>query len=133
MKRYIKSSVCVVDGRADHDRRLPFDKISQPRYDGVKRLYNASIGDTRLKEFSFRPFGFYHIGADTLQEVFDAIDELGIPNYAHNTRFQNAAKAKDAATKNITDREVELYWDGMGTKITRGEYSINNMTEYTSL
>lgn len=133
MKRYIKSSVCVVDGRADHDRRLPFDKISQPRYDGIERLYNASIGDPRLKEFSFRPFGFYYIGADTLQEVFDAIDELGIPDYAYNSRFQNAVKTKDAATKNITDQEVELYWDGMGTIITRGKYSINNMTEYTSL
>ena len=30
------------------------------------------------------------------------------------------------------DRQVELYFDSRGTKVTRGEYGINNMTEYTS-
>ena len=133
MKRYVKSSVCVVDGRADSRIRKPFDKISQREGDGIPRLYSAHIADARLKEFSFESFGYYNISADSLDEIFDAIDELGISPYAYNSQFKNRVYTENDSTSNISDRQVELYWDGRGTKITRGEYTVNNMTEYTSL
>lgn len=96
-----------------------------------KKKYKASIPDKRLDHCSFESFGWHHAWADTIEELLEDIKSFDVPYYSEDA-FLNQLINKDSNDKKY-DRQVELYFDGRGTKITRGEYNINNMTEYTSL
>lgn len=94
------------------------------------KKYKASIPDERLDHCSFESFGWHQAWADTIEELVEDIKSFDVPYYSEDI-FLNRLINRDANDK-IFDRQVELYWDGRGTKITRGEYNINNMTAYTS-
>ena len=75
-------------------------------------------------------FGWHQAFADTIDELVEDIRSFGVPYYSGG-RFLSMLRDNDK--KEIArDRQVELYFDSRGTKVTRGEYGINNMTEYTS-
>lgn len=93
--------------------------------------YKAHIPDARLEHCSFECFGFHTAWADTLDELIEDIRALGMPYYSDKAFLDRIRKA-DAEDKRA-DRQVELYFDGRGTKVTRGELTYNNMTAYTSL
>lgn len=95
------------------------------------KKYMASIPDKRLDHCSFESFGWHHAWADTIEELVEDIKSFDVPYYSEDA-FLNQLINKDANDKRY-DRQVELHWDGRGTKIIRGEYNINNMTAYTSL
>lgn len=93
-------------------------------------LYHACIPDARINHFSFESFGWHQAFADTIDELVEDIRSFGVPYYSGG-RFLSMLRDNDK--KEIArDRQVELYFDSRGTKVTRGEYGINNMTEYTS-
>ncbi|MCR5206680.1 MAG: hypothetical protein K6E47_16745 [Lachnospiraceae bacterium] len=99
---------------------------------GVSRegKYRAHIPDARLDHCSFECFGFHTAWADTLDELIADIKALGVPYYSDEAFFKRLRRADAGNTYN--DRQVELYYDGRGTTVTRGELTYANMTDYTS-
>ena len=95
-----------------------------------KKKYSASIPDERLEHCSFESFGWHHAWADTIDELIEDIKSFNVPYYS-SSEFLNQLRAKDKA-ETADDRQIELHWDGRGTKITRGQLTYKNMTEYTS-
>ena len=96
----------------------------------ANKKYMALIPDKRLDHCSFESFGWHHAWADTIEELAEDIRTFGVPYYSEDA-FLNQLIKKDAEDKR-EDRQVELHWDGRGTKITRGKLTLFNMTEYTS-
>lgn len=100
-----------------------------PAMNDVK--YNASIPDARIDHLSFDCFGYHHVWADTIEELINDIKSLNVPYYSEDIFLNRIIKRDKSDTRD--DRQIELYWDGRGTKITRGKITLNNMTAYTSL
>ncbi len=106
-------------------------EIPEDIKDEIKqKKYRASIPDERLDHCSFHSFGWHQAWADTIDELIKDIKSFNVPYYSENA-FLNTLKTKD---KNDTrqDRQVELYCDSRGTRVTRGDLTLNNMTAYTS-
>lgn len=101
-----------------------------PREELGKKKYRASIPDSRLEHCSFESFGWHLSWADTIEELVEDIRSFDVPYYSEDA-FLNQLIKKDADDQR-QDRQVELHWDGRGTKITRGELTSDNMTAYTS-
>lgn len=93
--------------------------------------YSALIPDARLDHCDFEGFGYHRVKAQTIEELIADIKAIGVPYYSENGFLKTLLKI-DAENK-VDDRQVELYFDSRGTKVTRGTYNINNMTAYTSL
>lgn len=93
--------------------------------------YRASIPDQRLEHCSFESFGYHQAWADTIDELVEDIRSFNVPYYSEQN-FLQELRARDKR-ETADDRQVELFWDGRGTRITRGELTYKNMTEYTSL
>lgn len=97
----------------------------------TKKKYIALIPDERLDHCSFECFGYHRAWADTIDELIDDIRSFNVPYYSEDA-FLNSLRNKDTEdTRN--DRQIELHFDSRGTRITRGELTINNMSAYTSL
>ena len=95
-----------------------------------KKKYKAAIPDSRLDHCSFEYFGYHLAWADTIEELVEDIKSFGVTYYSE-AEFLDCLVEADKNNK-VDDREVELYWDGRRTKVTRGEFNLNNMTAYTS-
>ena len=95
------------------------------------KKYSASIADTRLDHCSFECHGYHHAWANTIEELIEDIKSFHVPQYSDKAFFDELRR-KDKADPRDT-LQIELYWDGRGTKITRGKLSYGNMTAYTSL
>jgi len=96
----------------------------------IAAKYNASIPDKRIDHCSFESFGWHRVWADTIDELIRDIKSLDVPYYSDDVFLNELIKSDRSDTRN--DRQVELYFDGRGTKITRGALTLNNMTDYTS-
>jgi len=125
-----------------HPRRIPGDYVND---DGLvwervfpvphpvmsEYKYHASIADKRLNHFDFECHGYHCAWANSIEELVEDIKSFGVPYYSDATFLDKIMKKDADDTRD--DRQVELHWDGTGTKITRGQLTYNNMTAYTSL
>jgi hypothetical protein len=96
-----------------------------------KKKYQAMIPDRRLDHFDFDSFGWHKAWADTIEELLEDIRSFEVPYYSEDDFLDKLVQSDKEDERQ--DMQVELYFDGCGTKVTRGEYNINNMTAYTSL
>ena len=94
--------------------------------------YRATIPDIRLDHSTFQCTGFYYAWAGTLEELIKDIKTFDVPEYSKNARFFRSLIRRDKEDTR-DDRQVDLYLDQRGAKVTRGEYTLKNMTPYTSL
>ena len=106
--------------------------VEYPDRNEIKdKKYVASISDKRLDHCTFECHGYHHAWADTIEELIKDIKSFHVPQYSSEAFFNELLHNDKADTRDTL--QVELYWDGRGTKITRGKLSYGNMTAYTSL
>ena len=110
-------------------------KVWEPRWtvnrsELVNKKYHASIPDKRLFHFSFDSFGYHGAYADTIKELIEDIRSFDVPYYSSSSFLDELCRKDVENTQD--DRQVLLYCDGCGTKITRGQMTLMNMTDYTS-
>ena len=96
-----------------------------------KKPYHASIPDARIDHLDFECCGFHLAWAETIEELIEDIKSFEVSGYS-DPGFFNQLIENDRNDQNH-DRQVKLYEDSRGAKITRGEYNTKNMTAYSSL
>jgi len=129
MRTEIKKTRPMPWNHVINDDGMVWDAV-MPKDCSHEGKYRAHIPDARLEHCSFESFGFHAVWADTLDELIEDIKSLGVPYYSGKD-FSDRIRKADSADKR-DGRQVELYFDGRGTKVTRGELTYDNMTAYTS-